>query len=43
MRCVELIVLLCVCSAEELNRYLNEEEGPVLVEQYVTKMDVVST
>ncbi|XP_064404258.1 vacuolar protein sorting-associated protein 37A-like [Halichondria panicea] len=28
-------------STEELNRYLNEEEGPVLVEQYVTKMDVI--
>ncbi len=32
-----------VCSTEELERYLSEEEGPVLVEQYVSKMSVVST
>lgn len=34
---------MSICSTEELERYLNEDEGPVLVEQYVTKMDTVST
>ena len=35
------IFVIDVSSTEELERYLNDDEGTVLVDQYVTQMDVV--
>ena len=34
-------VCLMLCSTEDLNRFLNDEEGPVLIDRYVSQMDVV--
>lgn len=34
-------VTLCVCSTEELNSYLGETEGLVLVDKYVSELPLV--
>ena len=35
-------VCVCVCSNEELEKFLDEKEGPVLVEKFVRNLDAVS-
>ena len=35
-------VCVCLCSNEELEKFLDEKEGSVLVEDYVRNMDAVS-
>ena len=35
-------VCVCLCSNEELEKFLDEKEGSVQVEEYVRNMDAVS-